>query len=292
MRRMYFLMLMFVSLNLFAACDKETSTEPNQEQPGGSFQPSGNSKVLVAYFSATGNTRQVAERIAELTGADLYRIQPTNPYAANPYDDSSLIQNEAYNDLRPGVANLPESLDGYDVIYVGSPIWWHQPAMVACTFLESYDLSGKTIVPFFTYGATSYLNESMQKIYKVTPNSTHVPATLPENLDPDNIREPQSDDTGIYMPGNANGVEAWLQRLGLNDKETSLKTQSTDDHRIYVEKNELRIRSGKATAYSVYSLQGISVHRGELNIGETVCTLPSGTYLVRIGERVSKIVMG
>lgn len=87
--------------------------------------------------------------------------------------------------------------------------------MVVCTFLESYDLKGKVVVPFFTYGATTYLNESMQTIYRVTPESEHLPATLPEYLDPDNIREPQSDDAGIPMPGNASGVERWLHELGI-----------------------------------------------------------------------------
>ena len=73
------------------------------------------------------------------------------------------------------------------------------------------------MIPFFTYGATTYLNEPMQTIYRVTPDSEHLPATLPEDLDPDNIREPQSDDAGIDMPGNANGVEAWLQRMGFGE---------------------------------------------------------------------------
>ena len=182
-----------------------------------SDQPAGNSKILVAYFSATGNTQRVAERIAALTGADVYRIEAADPYAANPYDDSDRVQREAYDDLRPGVANLPaaETIARYDTIFVGSPCWWHQPAMVVCTFLDAYDLGGKTIVPFFTYGATTYLNESMQKIYRLTPDSEHIPATLPEDLDPDDITTPgRPDDAGIDMPGNAGGVEAWLGRIG------------------------------------------------------------------------------
>ena len=86
-----------------------------------------------------------------------------------------------------GVANLldEETIAKYDTILVGSPCWWHQPAMVVCTFLEAYDLKDKVIIPFFTYGATTYLNESMQKIYKVTPGSKHIPETLPEDLDYD-----------------------------------------------------------------------------------------------------------
>ena len=91
--------------------------------------------------------------------------------------------------------------------------------MVVCTFLENYDLSGKTIIPFITYGATTYLNESMQKIYKLTPNSKHIPETLPEDLDPDDITTPgRPDDDGIDMPGHASGVEAWLRRIGLTVK--------------------------------------------------------------------------
>lgn len=188
-------------------------------------------KDLVVYFSSTGNTQAVAEKIAELTGADILRIEAAEPYAANPYDDSNRIQNEAYNDLRPGVANLPsvETMAQYDRIFVGSPIWWHQPAMVVCTFLEAFDLSGKTIIPFFTYGATTYLNESMHKIYKVTPNSRHIPETLPEDLNPDDITTPgPADDSGIDMPGNARGVEAWLKRLGLTGNETAINNVNTN----------------------------------------------------------------
>ena len=131
-------------------------------------------KDLVVYFSAQGHTQAVAEEIARVTGADILRIEAAEPYAANPYDDSDRIQNESYNNQRPGVATLPENVEEYDVIFVGSPIWWHNPAMVVCTFLESYDLAGKIIVPFFTYGATTYLQQSLDKIYEVTPQSVHL----------------------------------------------------------------------------------------------------------------------
>ena len=154
----------------------------------------------------------------EFTGADIHRIEAAEPYATNPYDDSDRIQREAYNDLRPGVVNLPdkEVIAKYDTIFVGSPCWWHQPAMVVCTFLEAYDLKDKVIIPFFTYGATTYLNESMQKIYKVTPDSKHIPETLPEDLDADDITTPgRPDDAGIDMPGSANGTEGWLRRIGI-----------------------------------------------------------------------------
>lgn len=216
MKNLLLISLLLFSATTISACSENNDTSfPDTEQPESSDLPSGNSKTLVAYFSATGTTQAIAERITELTGADIYRINAADPYATNPYDDTERIQNEAYNDLRPGVANLPdkEAIAQYDTIFVGSPCWWHQPAMVVCTFLENYDLGNKVIIPFFTYGATTYLNESMQKIYKVTPESIHIPATLPEDLDPENIREPQNDDAGIDMPNGPGDVEAWLLRI-------------------------------------------------------------------------------
>lgn len=230
MKKLFIIPFLLFSLTSMAACSTEdnplseteqptTPDEPgNAENPDDPDSPTSTTKMLVAYFSAEGHTQAVAERIVALTGADIYRIEAADPYARNPYNDSDRIQNEAYSDLRPGVANLPDAVTiaKYDTIFVGSPIWWHQPAMVVCTFLEAFDLKDKVIVPFFTYGATTYLNESMQKIYKLTPESKHIPDALPEDLDPDDITTPgRADDTGIDMPGNANGTEAWLRKIGI-----------------------------------------------------------------------------
>lgn len=220
MRKLFFIPFLFLPLTTMVACSSDDTPASQTEQsttPDDTDNPSGNSKTLVAYFSAQGHTQAVAERVVELTGADIYRIEAADPYAENPYDDSDRIQNEAYNDLRPGVANLPdkEIIAQYDTIFVGSPCWWHQPAMVVCTFLEAYALKDKVVIPFFTYGATTYLNESMQKIYKVTPESKHLPETLPD-LNPDDITTPgPPDDAGIDMPGSANDTEAWLRRIGI-----------------------------------------------------------------------------
>ncbi len=210
-RIIYLTMLLFCTMPALASCQNNF----HQKQEA---KDQVKTKSLVSYFSATGNTEKVARQIAKLTGADIHFIEPAQPYAENPYDDSELIKKEAYHDLRPAVKNLlsKDSIAQYDTLYIGSPIWWHQPAMVVCTFLDAYDLSDKVIIPFFTYGADSYLNESMQKIYKLTPNSNHIPTTLPEDLNPEDITTPGSpDDAGIDMPGNADGVETWLHRLGL-----------------------------------------------------------------------------
>ena len=131
MRKLFVIPFLFFSLTTMAACSEQDEPKPETEQPTTPDSPD-NGKTLVVYFSAQGHTQAVAERIVELTGADVCRIEAAEPYAVNPYDDSDRIQNEAYNDLRPGVANLPdaETIAQYDTIFIGSPCWWHQPAMV------------------------------------------------------------------------------------------------------------------------------------------------------------------
>lgn len=191
MKRMLFYLFTLLSvMTTITACnDGDDGFDPDN-QAADEIQYDGNRKILVAYFSATGNTQRLAEQIVSATGADVFRIEAAEAYAENPYNDSDRIRNESYNDLRPAVANLPENVENYDVIFVGSPIWWHNPAMVVCTFLESYDLSGKIVVPFFTYGATTYLQPSIDKIYEVTPHSLHLRT----------------------YPGSG-GVESWLRNI-------------------------------------------------------------------------------
>lgn len=226
------------------------------------IQAQQNSHTLVAYFSATGNTHAVAQNIVSILGADSYRIEPLNPYPEEPYDVSMDIQAEAYNDLRPAVENLPdkEVIAAYDTIFVGSPIWWHQPAMVVCTFLEAYDLIGKVIIPFFTYGSTSYLNESMQKIYKVTPSSQHIPATLPTDIDPSNIQTPTADDEGIDMPGRSvRSTREWLEKIGVLNNSTAIVQPTIN----------------KGSLYAVYDVNGKKVGSSEALQG-----LQQGLYII------------
>jgi diketogulonate reductase-like aldo/keto reductase/flavodoxin len=112
------------------------------------------SKVLVAYFSATGTTRLIAEYAAEILNADLYEIVPETPYTTADlnYSDSSSRTTKEQNDpsARPAISGAVERLSDYDVVFLGYPIWHGQSPKIIRTFLESYDFSGKTIVPFCT----------------------------------------------------------------------------------------------------------------------------------------------
>ena len=115
-------------------------------------------KVLVAYFSASGNTAKLADRIAEATGGDLYEIKPQQPYTSadlNWNDSGSRSSIEMKNPAsRPAIANRVENMAQYDTVFVGFPIWWYVAPTIINTFLESYDFSGKTVIPFATSGGS------------------------------------------------------------------------------------------------------------------------------------------
>lgn len=115
-------------------------------------------KKLVAYFSATGTTAKVAEKVALVKGADLFEIVPEEPYTAedlNWTDKNSRSSLEMSDpSSRPAVKNRVENMGEYGVIYVGFPIWWYVAPTIINTFLESYDLTGKTVIPFATSGGS------------------------------------------------------------------------------------------------------------------------------------------
>ncbi len=164
MRKSFIIPLMLLSFFVAANCNAQAIIQHG-------------SKTLVAYFSGTGTTQRVANRIAEILGTDIYRIEAAEPYASNPYDDSNRIQNEAYNDLRP------------------------------------------------------------------------------------------ADDAGIEMPGSANGVEAWLRKIGvIGNNVTGIATVDA---------------SLKKSVYDVYALNGTQV----LNHASSLALLASGLYIVN-GKKV------
>ena len=116
-------------------------------------------KTLVAYFSASGTTMDVASRLARVTDSDLFAIVPVNPYTSadlNWRDKQSRSTREAADpSCRPAITSRVEHIEGYDTIFLGFPIWWYVAPAIINTFLESYDLTGKTIVLFATSGGSA-----------------------------------------------------------------------------------------------------------------------------------------
>ena len=115
-------------------------------------------KKLVAYFSAGGVTKKVAERLAAAAGADLFELEPAVPYTVadldwtNKKSRSSVEMNDPSS--RPEIARRLDSLEEYDTVFLGFPIWWYVAPTIINTFLESYDFAGKTIIPFATSGGS------------------------------------------------------------------------------------------------------------------------------------------
>ena len=115
-------------------------------------------KVLVAYFSASGVTEGVAKQLAEVTGGDLHKIQPEQPYTEADLDwrdkqSRSTIEMQDKNS-RPAITNKLTNMQDYDEVYIGFPIWWYTAPTIINTFMESYDFKGKTVIPFATSGGS------------------------------------------------------------------------------------------------------------------------------------------
>ena len=124
-------------------------------------------KILVAYFSASGETETLAKTIAGVTGGDLFEIEPVQRYSAadlNWNDKKSRSTLEMQDEKsRPAIASKVADMAQYDVVFVGFPIWWYQAPRIIETFLESYDFSGKTVIPFATSGGSGMGGEDILK---------------------------------------------------------------------------------------------------------------------------------
>lgn len=157
---------MKVKVTKTSSTDKNTTTEQPQTP-----NPVVDRKSIVVYFSCTDNTKTIAEYIKDSTASDIYRIEPTVPYTSADlnYGNADSRTSKEQNDVtaRPGIAgNLP-SLTDYEIVYLGYPIWWGEAPKIMYTFVESYDLSGKIIIPFCT-SASSGIGNSATNLQTVT----------------------------------------------------------------------------------------------------------------------------
>ncbi len=158
-------------------------------------------KALVAYFSASGTTARLAKTISEAAGADLFEIVPAKPYTAadlNWHDSKSRSSVEMNNpDSRPAIASQVGNMGDYDTVFIGFPIWWYVAPTVVNTFLESYDFSGKTVIPFATSGGSG-MGKTEEVLAKCCSGSTEWKA-------------------GKRMSANesASAVKAWISGMNL-----------------------------------------------------------------------------
>ena len=150
-------------------------------------------KVLVVYFSHTGTTRGVSEYLHEVVGGDLIEIEPVNPYPEGYSDALDPAKQEQRENARPEIANVIEHFDSYETIYLGYPIWWGTTPMIINTLLETYDFSGKTVVPYATSGGTG-ISQSIKDIRSEIPNADVMDGLLVKSND---------------------DIIPWLQELGL-----------------------------------------------------------------------------
>ena len=131
-------------------------------------------KKLVAYFSASGVTAKVADMLADAVGADIHEIRPKVPYTKadlnwmNKKSRSSIEMND--KTIRPEIAESNVQIDDYDVIFLGFPIWWYVAPTIINTFLESYDLASKTIIPFATSGGSG-MGKSYERLLPSCPGA-------------------------------------------------------------------------------------------------------------------------
>ena len=157
-----------------AAAPAETSAAP-VESASAEAEQTAEGGVLVAYFSATGTTKGVAERLAGAVGGDLYEIVPAEPYSDADLDwndkNSRSTKEQDDRSARPGIASETLDLSGYTTVYVGYPIWWGEEPRILDTFMESYDFSGKTMIPFCTSGGSG-IGSSGKNMERLTSGAT------------------------------------------------------------------------------------------------------------------------
>ncbi len=163
----------------------------------------GDSNVLVAYFSWSGNGQQMAGWISEETGGELFRIVPSESYGEDFDSCADRAKNELDNEIRPELSEHidAETMARYDVIYLGFPVWWYDLPMPVWTFLEEYDLSGKTVIPFFSHNGSSNGANSVKRVAELADGAK----VLTENAL--SLR-------GSNVSGSEQEVKEWVKDIG------------------------------------------------------------------------------
>lgn len=187
-----------------SAAQSAEQSEADVEEPIDSETADDKANILVAYFSCTGNTKTIAEYAADCLNAELYEITPAILYtdADLDYNDSNSRCSIEMNDLsvRPEITGTVSDMPQYDTVLIAYPIWWGKAPRIICTFTESYDFSGKTIIPFCTSGS-SPIGASADELEKLTSGADWISGKR----------------FGAGTPRNE--IANWLNELGFTVKE-------------------------------------------------------------------------
>lgn len=179
------------------AGDEENMNQNNLQNTEES-QTEQTGKTLVVYFSHTGNTENVANFIHEAVGGDIVKLEPVNAYTDDYNTLLDVAQEEQRSDARPEIATKIDNIDEYSTIFLGYPNWWGDMPMIIYSFLDEYDLSGKTIAPFVTSGGSG-LSGTPRTIQNEEPN-----ATVTDGLSV----------SGSSSGNSQNQVNEWLSEIG------------------------------------------------------------------------------
>lgn len=171
MNRIFTFLISLFVLGCGTSCANDDVPVPVDESQESAYF--GGRKALVAYFSWGGTTQRMAQQIQEITGADMFRIEPVVPYPTEYTPCTEVAREEKDSNARPAIKDRVQNWDDYDVVFIGCPVWWWTTPMIIHTFCESYDFKGKTVVPFCTYAAT-YRDETLAEIVNSTPDASHL----------------------------------------------------------------------------------------------------------------------
>ncbi len=155
---------------LLANNNEQLNAEENETNNEENNTTSENGKILIAYFSRSGNTQTIANLIHENVGGDIFRIQTVQSYPSDYTETTEVAKKEQEENARPELTDKVENIEQYDTIFVGYPNWWGTMPMAVFTFLEEYNLEGKNIVPFCTHEGSA-LGRSENDIKQTVPNA-------------------------------------------------------------------------------------------------------------------------
>lgn len=244
------------------ASDESSQAAASQEEETGgeadADQAAEGESTLVVYFSwsSSGNTEKMAQFIQQQTGGDILELEPLNPYPEDYEECGEVAQVERDENARPEIANLPDSLDGYETIFVGYPIWWHTAPMIIGTFLESYDLSGVEIYPFSQSASmdTEQFDNSMEFVRENAGNA--------------NVHE------GLFVDSSdTEGIMAYLTENVLADGNGSGSAAQTDGSNILI------------AYFSVMETDGVDTVAGASRVAVDGEVMGNNQYIARLIEQ-------